>query len=336
MDISFGGKIQQFDERSFDLHKYNELTGGDAPIPAVYRPDYSDIPVLFQGKIPACGSHAAATLKMIQDKRKNSPRYHWNKVKAVDGLPLSDGMTITSLFSGLRKVGICEYDLLGNDVTLDLSTYSHANITPAMDENASKFRTSSEAYINRPTFDQIKKSVFINGACIILYRCGQNMYKNKNGVTDWSEAILPLSPTNFPMDSGHYVCVIGYDENYIYFRNSWGATWGIGGDGYFGKEYMPFVNVIGTAIDDVPPSIIPKFTKDLFVGISDPQVKLLQQYLNSKGFIVSPSGAGSIGKETEYFGDKTRLALSAWQISHYITPSEGYFGIKSRTVANQG
>jgi peptidoglycan hydrolase-like protein with peptidoglycan-binding domain len=72
------------------------------------------------------------------------------------------------------------------------------------------------------------------------------------------------------------------------------------------------------------------FTKDLTVGSIDPQVKLLQQYLNSKGFIVSTRGAGSPGAETMYFGKSTQTALIKFQEMSGIKPASGYFGQKTR------
>src|SRR3989338_6335575 len=43
------------------------------------------------------------------------------------------------------------------------------------------------------------------------------------------------------------------------------------------------------------------FTKNLYLGVSDPQVKCLQQYLNCAGYQVAATGAGSPGNETMYY-----------------------------------
>ncbi|MEN9582973.1 MAG: hypothetical protein RL641_927 [Candidatus Parcubacteria bacterium] len=68
------------------------------------------------------------------------------------------------------------------------------------------------------------------------------------------------------------------------------------------------------------------FTRDLRLGIIHPEVKLLQQYLNAKGFFVATSGAGSLGKETIFFGSLTRAALIKFQKAKNIVPAIGYFG----------
>ncbi len=72
------------------------------------------------------------------------------------------------------------------------------------------------------------------------------------------------------------------------------------------------------------------FTKSLYLGVSDPQVKCLQQYLNAAGYTVSVSGAGSPGKESAYFGAKTKVAVAKWQTTNGVLPTSGYFGAISR------
>jgi uncharacterized protein YjdB len=72
------------------------------------------------------------------------------------------------------------------------------------------------------------------------------------------------------------------------------------------------------------------FTKSLYLGVSDIQVKCLQQYLNAAGYPVSVSGAGSSGKESAYFGAKTKAAVAKWQTANGVLPTSGYFGAISR------
>ncbi len=81
----------------------------------------------------------------------------------------------------------------------------------------------------------------------------------------------------------------------------------------------------------------PSFTKDLFLGMHDPEVKELQIYLNTHGFIVNPvpTYAGSPGYETSYFGMDTKLALEKFQASHGI-PATGYFGPLTRGWIGRG
>lgn len=72
------------------------------------------------------------------------------------------------------------------------------------------------------------------------------------------------------------------------------------------------------------------FTKSLKQGMTDPEVKLLQQYLNSKGFTIAPTGPGSKGMETSFFGPATKAAVIKFQLANNITPAVGFFGPVTR------
>ena len=72
------------------------------------------------------------------------------------------------------------------------------------------------------------------------------------------------------------------------------------------------------------------FTKNLYLGVSDPQVKCLQQYLNGAGYQVALTGAGSPGNETMYYGNLTKNATGKWQTGNSVAPAVGYFGPISR------
>ena len=88
-----------------------------------------------------------------------------------------------------------------------------------------------------------------------------------------------------------------------------------------------------TSVDktDVPTNT---FSKNLSYGMSDPDVKKLQQFLNSHGFTVSYAGAGSVGKETDFFGILTKKAVIKLQ-AQYNLPQTGYFGPMTRQVVNK-
>lgn len=77
------------------------------------------------------------------------------------------------------------------------------------------------------------------------------------------------------------------------------------------------------------------FTRDLTLNSIGSDVKELQKYLNLKGFIVSNTGAGSPGNETEYFGPATQSALIKYQISQNISPAVGYFGPVTRGILSK-
>ncbi len=72
------------------------------------------------------------------------------------------------------------------------------------------------------------------------------------------------------------------------------------------------------------------FTRDLEIGMKGEDVRTLQKYLNTNGYLVTLSGDGSPGRETTYFGGLTQKALITFQKAKGITPTAGYFGPKTR------
>lgn len=81
------------------------------------------------------------------------------------------------------------------------------------------------------------------------------------------------------------------------------------------------------------------FTRDLFKGVSGDDVLCLQRYLNSAGFTLASSGAGSPGNETNYFGSITHAAVVRWQNANAaqvlapvgLSAGTGYWGSSSRS-----
>lgn len=78
------------------------------------------------------------------------------------------------------------------------------------------------------------------------------------------------------------------------------------------------------------------FKSNLTVGSLGSEVKILQEYLNGHGYIVTKSGAGSPGNETMNFGPATKVALVNYQKAKGIIPAFGYFGQKTRDAINSG
>jgi peptidoglycan hydrolase-like protein with peptidoglycan-binding domain len=82
------------------------------------------------------------------------------------------------------------------------------------------------------------------------------------------------------------------------------------------------------------PVVTGKFTRALTIGATGTDVKNLQIFLNTHGYPVSTSGAGSRFSETTTFGPATQRALAKFQLANKISPPAGYFGVKTMAVVN--
>lgn len=71
------------------------------------------------------------------------------------------------------------------------------------------------------------------------------------------------------------------------------------------------------------------FYRDLRASMSGEDVRELQKFLNLKGFVLSDSGPGSPGQETDFFGKFTYDSLKLFQSSIGL-PSTGFFGPMTR------
>jgi len=90
----------------------------------------------------------------------------------------------------------------------------------------------------------------------------------------------------------------------------------------------------GVATPSVTPAGKYMFTRNLSLGMSGDDVKELQKYLNTHGYVIATSGAGSIGNETIYYGYATRAAVMKLQSANGISPV-GYVGALTRAVLNK-
>ena len=64
-----------------------------------------------------------------------------------------------------------------------------------------------------------------------------------------------------------------------------------------------------------------------------PDILLLQQFLNTHGYVLTPTGNGSPGMETDIFGSHTYQALVKYQAANGLPPT-GYLGPLTRAVLN--
>jgi hypothetical protein len=103
----------------------------------------------------------------------------------------------------------------------------------------------------------------------------------------------------------------------------------------------PATTSIMPAIAPVTAVASAELTANLKLGSTGSQVLALQKLLNSAGFKIAKTGAGSPGQETSTFGPATRSAVQRFQCAQNIvckgtesSTGYGYVGAKTRAALN--
>jgi len=318
--FGLGGQPRRKDDRDFALQLYQTPVS----IPPEFISDLSNLPVKDQGTYPTCGAHAGACLdsKLQADKRKAardlSPKYLWKQIKLIDCWPLGKGTDMRSIFKSLQNTGDCQESLMPNTLDASLEAYSDARaITDTERHDAYQNDLTAFAFVDKPSWDQMRQAIYQNKAVLVLVECGDGWW-----TPSWAERdILPLRLGKF--DDNHFIVLYGYDERYIYFRNSWSDKWGRQGNGYFDRSYVPHILELGTTLVLPTPYL---FTDKLHIGMSGNHILQLQKFLNADPATqIARKGAGSPGNETSFLGLATFAAVRNFQKRHGLSVS-GFVG----------
>lgn len=253
IELGFGLKPSPKDERDYKLHEINAKIGYAPATPVSYLSDISQLPVLMQGTQPSCVGHATAAGMMWKDNGAwswdYSPRYLYDLCKRDDGDP-NEGTFYRQALKEANSYGVCDNAEFPNDVTLPYATYVNWNLIPANAFSvASDRKVQTYVSVQNLTFQSIKDAIYQNGVVLLGVEVGKEWYTSVEGIGSWVAAdVLPVRPPATVI-SGHAILAYGFDANYIYFRNSWSTEWGNEGNGYFGINYMPFVQEAWTFMD---------------------------------------------------------------------------------------
>jgi hypothetical protein len=243
--VNLGGNERTFDERDFSLEKAHELLGSATARPDTFQ--YPTITQVWQKAWPACGAHAAAHLKEIQEGGHLSPAFVWKKIKLIDGYFPEQGTDLRSIFKVLQTNGICLYDLLPNDYTQTLAQYTDASvITKAMEEDAQPRIIKSYAFCTDLSVDNLKTQIYLNKAVPLLIKCDDGFFGTK-------------TPTFTTKKYGHFVIACGYDAEGIWVVDSTEKDFPYK---YIDNKYAGFIVEAGTTID-LPNEVVTELQKQI-------------------------------------------------------------------------
>ena len=155
---------------------------------------------------------------------------------------------------------------------------------------------------------------------------------------------LYLGSTNRHSVTAVDFCLVNGKKSII-IEDSWGPNFGLNGQRVIDEDFFKVRNwyagyLVNFQFDDQtqpqptpPPAPHYVFNKDLEFGMTDPDVKGLQDCLRFAGFF--PTNASSTG----YFGSVTKTAVQGFQIKHGITTAAGAgygrVGPKTRAKLNE-
>lgn len=122
-------------------------------------------------------------------------------------------------------------------------------------------------------------------------------------------------------------------KKYLVIDDSWGTSYGEKGQRFISEDFFKVRNFfaayfINFKFDEVVIPDLPKITKDLQLGMNDPEVKILQDKLKVKGFF--PTNIESTG----YFGAITKKAVQQFQTSVGLL-SDGVVRKQTRITINK-
>lgn len=137
----------------------------------------------------------------------------------------------------------------------------------------------------------------------------------------------------------HFNVWKGVHDDKLTQRGALPIVYVAGGDPIFHNNFVDPLSFSYRYIDGdavLPSRAISLFTRDLALNDSGPDVKLLQTLLNKDpNTAVAATGFGSLGQETDHFGDLTEKAVQRFQVKYGIAslgaPGYGLVGPRTKT-----
>lgn len=298
------------------------------------------IPVKNQGQSGSCGGQAGSyydeVLNAFQTKTftiQRSAKFIYSQIFAPGGG--SFGGDIMDL---IKNQGVCDETYVPSyENGLPPSEEFMERLGDISDNARAAAKTAHSknySFILNFDIDVLAQAVRDNKGIIIAI-FGQN-----NGTWLTQFPVHPTDSIGSMKLWGHWLyvgkAIMVAGKKYLVVLNSWGDKVGLGGWQFISEEYVNSGYLqLGMNMMFGPVASY-TFTKDLYFGMTDADVRFLQKKLNeSLATQIAAAGAGSPGNESYYFGQLTRDALIRFQRLHDITPAAGYCGPKTRAFLNQ-
>lgn len=192
-------------------------------------------PVRYQGNEGTCVAFASVVgVKEYQDTKEYrktvnlSPRYIYSLCKANDGIPHEDGTYPRVAMKMLLRYGVSPESYW--------PYHPHQKDLPRRGAHKAAKKYAIKAYARLGSLQEMKRSLLVNGP----FLAGVEVFKSWFAERVTRTGAIPMPGRRDPMEGGHAICIMGYDDSRMIFKfkNSWGAGWGDNGYGYIKYDYM--------------------------------------------------------------------------------------------------
>ena len=182
---------------------------------------------VFRQKYGSCTSAASVNgVKEQQEQKALSEYFNYVNSKKISGIYNQQGEYIKNALKAICDYGVCEQELFPDVYPASRQWIDYVKKEPSTEayKNAEKYK--GKTYWSMDSYQRnFREALFVFKTPIVFVMKWYSSYNKCDGV-------LPL-PDNWV--ANHAVCAVGYDEEYLIVKNSFGTGWGE--DGYF---YIPF------------------------------------------------------------------------------------------------
>ena len=223
-------------------HRDHLFTLTLAALPDHVDPLGGSDPVEDQGQLGACTGHASTTaLEIVTGRGPLSRLMAYYDGRKYEGTTRQDaGAEIRDVIKGLTSYGCASEPLWPYDVKKFATKPSAAAY-----KDAKGIIPKVRSYERVTTLAQFKAALASGLPVIFGFSVPDYFESDAIAESGW----VPFPSKAAKIIGGHAVCAIGYDDRaetpFVWVRNSWGASWGLGGN--FRMPYAWFSGIDSAA-----------------------------------------------------------------------------------------
>lgn len=320
MDKNYNGVVEdpRSEEEKARDYKHEDLAMGEIPLNWIEYNEKNLKSYIIQNQDGSLSCVAQGTDKILgmhevkegREYKRLCPKFIYDlRANYPDG-----GMYLPNALEIACKHGACEESLLPCDNKGEAFMNDKSLITNAMTENAKLYKGKYYFQITGG-IDKIAEVMEMGYGVLLGFRFDYD---------EWLD--VPVLKAGSKLALGHGVAGVDYclynGEKAIVIEDSWGPLYGKGGRRIITESFLNARNFYAGYITSLPNYI---FEKTLRFGSKGLDVKMLQQKLNEKGYILKVDGA---------FGRMTQLAVEKFQKSKGLV-ADGIVGKKTNAELNK-